>query len=78
MKHQPTVKPPGFLRTSSVATVYDFWLTKLNQFSGNFQKAEMVKAFINSIEYRRRFGQPLAAAGSLVAHENLIFRADSL
>src|SRR5437764_7140737 len=23
---------------------YDFWLTKLNQFGGNFQTAEMVKA----------------------------------
>jgi len=28
----------------------------LNQFNGNFVNAEMVKAFINSIEYRRRFG----------------------
>ena len=35
---------------------YDFWLTKLNQFNGNFQNAEMVKAFISSSEYRRRFG----------------------
>ena len=37
-------------------TGYDFWLTKLNQFNGNFQNAEMVKAFINSDEYRHRFG----------------------
>jgi Calx-beta domain len=35
---------------------YDFWLTKLNQFNGNFVQAEMVKAFILSIEYRQRFG----------------------
>jgi len=35
---------------------YDFWLTKLNQFSGNYQAAEMVKAFINASEYRQRFG----------------------
>jgi hypothetical protein len=35
---------------------YDFWLTKLNQFNGNFQNAEMVKAFIFSMEYRQRFG----------------------
>jgi hypothetical protein len=35
---------------------FDFWLTKLNQFNGNFQDAEMVKAFISSGEYRRRFG----------------------
>jgi hypothetical protein len=36
---------------------YDFWLTKLNQFNGNYVEAEMVKAFITSIEYRQRFGQ---------------------
>jgi hypothetical protein len=37
-------------------TGYDFWLTKLNQFSGNFANADMVKAFITSAEYRQRFG----------------------
>ena len=36
-------------------TGYDFWLTKLNQFNGNFVGAEMVKAFISSAEYRTRF-----------------------
>jgi glucose/arabinose dehydrogenase len=36
---------------------YNFWLTKLNQFNGDFIRAEMVKAFIASIEYRARFGQ---------------------
>ena len=36
-------------------TGYDFWLKKLNQFNGNFVEAEMVKAFITSIEYRQRF-----------------------
>src|SRR5438128_8029546 len=35
---------------------YNFWLNKLNQFNGNFVQAEMVKAFIDSSEYRRRFG----------------------
>lgn len=35
---------------------YNFWLSKLNQFNGNFVSAEMVKAFINSGEYRNRFG----------------------
>lgn len=35
---------------------YDFWLTKLNQFNGNYINAEMVKAFITSTEYRQRFG----------------------
>jgi hypothetical protein len=37
-------------------TGYDFWLTKLNQFNGNFVNAEMVRAFISSSEYRQRFG----------------------
>jgi hypothetical protein len=35
---------------------FNFWLTKLNQFNGNFINAEMVKAFLSSDEYRRRFG----------------------
>lgn len=35
---------------------YNFWLSKLNQFQGNFVQAEMVKAFIVSGEYRQRFG----------------------
>ena len=34
---------------------YNFWLNKLNQFDGNFVNAEMVKAFIQSTEYRNRF-----------------------
>ena len=38
-------------------TGYDFWLTKLNDFGGNFVNAEMVKAFLVSIEYRQRFVQ---------------------
>lgn len=36
-------------------TGYNFWLDKLNTFDGNFQNAEMVKAFLGSIEYRKRF-----------------------
>lgn len=36
-------------------TGYDFWLTKLNSFNGNFTNADMVKAFIVSSEYRGRF-----------------------
>jgi len=52
----------GYLRRNpndapdSDYTGFDFWLTKLNQFNGNFQNAEMVKAFISSLEYRQRFG----------------------
>ena len=34
---------------------YNFWLSKLNQFNGDFGSAEMVKAFVSSIEYRARF-----------------------
>jgi uncharacterized delta-60 repeat protein len=37
---------------------YQFWLSKLDQFNGNYVEAEMVKAFLSSDEYRRRFGQP--------------------
>ncbi len=52
----------GYLRRNpndapdSDYTGYDFWLTKLNAFNGNFVNAEMVKAFITSTEYRNRFG----------------------
>ena len=35
---------------------FDFWLAKLNEFGGDFRRAEMVRAFLSSIEYRRRFG----------------------
>ncbi len=52
----------GYLRRNpndapdSDYTGFDFWLMKLNQFNGNFANAEMIKAFINSTEYRQRFG----------------------
>jgi hypothetical protein len=54
----------GYLRRNpndlpdSDYTGYEFWLLKLNQFNGDYIGAEMVKAFINSSEYRQRFGQP--------------------
>jgi len=35
---------------------YNFWEAKLIQFNGDFLKAEMVKAFLSSAEYRSRFG----------------------
>jgi hypothetical protein len=53
----------GYLRRNpndpqdSDYTGYDFWLSKLNQFNGNYINAEMVKAFLSSIEYRQRFAQ---------------------
>jgi hypothetical protein len=37
---------------------YEFWLHKLESFSGDFRRAEMVKAFLVSAEYRSRFGAP--------------------
>jgi serine protease AprX len=45
----------GYLRRDPDEEGYQFWLDKLNQFNGNFEQAEMVKAFISSIEYRARF-----------------------
>jgi hypothetical protein len=35
---------------------YNSWLDKLNTFNGDFIQAEMVKAFLSSSEYRKRFG----------------------
>jgi Tol biopolymer transport system component len=46
----------GYLRRTPDSDGYNFWLNKLNQFNGDFRKAEMVKAFIVSSEYRQRFG----------------------
>ncbi len=46
----------GYLRRDPDEGGYQFWLGKLNQFNGNFELAEMVKAFITSIEYKERFG----------------------
>jgi hypothetical protein len=36
---------------------YKFWLGKLEEFGGNFVGAQMVKAFIDSFEYKERFGR---------------------
>ena len=49
LRRNPNVGP------DSDYTGYDFWLTKLNQFNGDFRAAEMVKAFITSTEYQQRF-----------------------
>ncbi len=49
----------GYLRrdpTRGRRVEYNFWLSKLNTFGGNYLDAEMVKAFLDSTEYRRRFG----------------------
>jgi hypothetical protein len=52
LRRNPNDSPETGLNYSG----YDFWLTKLNQFNGNFANADMVKAFITSTEYRQRFG----------------------
>jgi hypothetical protein len=36
---------------------WQFWLGKLDEFGGDFIRAEMVKAFLSADEYRHRFGQ---------------------
>ncbi|HLO00409.1 MAG TPA: CHRD domain-containing protein, partial [Pyrinomonadaceae bacterium] len=46
----------GYLRRDPDTAGFNFWLNKLNAFNGNFEAAEMVKAFIASSEYRQRFG----------------------
>jgi hypothetical protein len=47
----------GYLRRDPDPDGFRFWLDKLNEFDGNFERAEMVKAFIVSSEYRNRFGK---------------------
>src|SRR5947207_2463375 len=50
LRRNPNDAPDGNLNG------YNFWLDKLNQFNGDSIVAEMVKAFLSSTEYRRRFG----------------------
>jgi hypothetical protein len=45
----------GYLRRDFDNAGFTFWLNKLNEFGGNYQSADMVKAFLSSQEYRRRF-----------------------
>jgi hypothetical protein len=47
----------GYLRRDPDQEGYNHWLTKLDQFGGDAVAAEMVKAFISSDEFRKRFGQ---------------------
>lgn len=46
----------GYLRREPDEAGFEFWLSKLNEHNGNYIEAEMVRAFIESAEYRRRFG----------------------
>lgn len=45
----------GYLGRDPDAGGFSFWLDKLNQFNGDYGRAEMVRAFLSSIEYRNRF-----------------------
>jgi hypothetical protein len=47
----------GYMRRDPDAVGYAHWLGKLEEFGGNFVRAEMVKAFLSSTEYRDRFRQ---------------------
>ena len=53
----------GYLRRDPDAALdvdfngYNFWLAKLEGFGGDYRRAEMVKARLDSTEYRNRFGQ---------------------
>ena len=48
----------GYLRRDPDDGSFNFWLDKLNQFGGDFRRADMVKSFLVSGEYRQRFGPP--------------------
>ncbi|HZB44587.1 MAG TPA: PA domain-containing protein, partial [Pyrinomonadaceae bacterium] len=49
----------GYLQRDPDDEGFNFWLSKLNDFNGNYIAAEMVKAFITSTEYMDRFGSRL-------------------
>ena len=63
LRRNPNAAPEATLDFSG----FNFWLNKLNSFNGDFVQAEMVKAFINSTEYRRRFGPEWKAQASVPA-----------
>ncbi|HVF66196.1 MAG TPA: FG-GAP-like repeat-containing protein [Pyrinomonadaceae bacterium] len=48
----------GYLRRTPDPVGFGFWLKKMEDFGGDYRRAEMVKAFLSSTEYRARFGQP--------------------
>jgi VCBS repeat-containing protein len=48
----------GYLRRGPDQAGFDFWLRQLNRHDGNYTDAQMVKAFLDSLEYRARFGNP--------------------
>ncbi|HEU4597704.1 MAG TPA: SBBP repeat-containing protein, partial [Pyrinomonadaceae bacterium] len=56
LRRDPDDPPDGNLRG------YNFWLAKLNAHGGDWRAAGMVRAFLNSFEYRDRFHEPLKEA----------------
>ena len=46
----------GYLRRTPEAAGYNAWLNYLNAHPQDFR--EMVRGFVDSVEYRMRFGQP--------------------
>jgi Tol biopolymer transport system component len=48
LRRNPDDPPDGNL------SGFNFWLAQLNRFGGDFRRAEMVRAFLESIEYRAR------------------------
>jgi hypothetical protein len=51
----PPPSAPAQAPSTPPSTVTRGWLAKLEQFGGDFVRTEMVKAFLVSIEYTRRF-----------------------
>jgi len=45
----------GYLRRDPDQEGFYYWLSKLNENGGDYRRAQMVKAFLDSIEYRGRF-----------------------
>jgi len=45
----------GYLRRDPDAAGFNYWLTKLDAAKGDYRNAEMVEAFLSSVEYRKRF-----------------------
>jgi hypothetical protein len=49
-------QPFAAVLTATMTDSRPGWLNKLIQFNGDYLQAEMVKAFLTSLEYRARFG----------------------
>ena len=47
----------GYLRRDPDPDGFNYWLSKLDAAHGDYRQAEMVKAFLSSVEYRKRFEQ---------------------